>query len=178
MKKYSLGIIALIFLVITSHAEKVEISGTYQIQVACYDTYHEEVAMVLVPGKDKFSAKRHVLKLTPEMKKNLRLGQVVTVKGKKQKFRKKRMTKGQVRKAMFDCLKDGKGLPYQCAEMSEIIDKIKVDRKANAGAGKQAAAAGAHDHGELEIKPVADDHEVVEVSMIEHIEVTQIEAKK
>lgn len=170
MKPYAIFLTAALLPAMTLRAaEEVAITGTYQIQVACHESFHEEIVMLEVAGADKFSAERHVLKLTPDMKKGLRLGQTITVKGKRQKSSKQKMAKGQLRRHMVECLNHGKGLPYQCAEMGEIIAGIRMEAK---------APAAAHDHGELRLKAVADDHEIVEVQMVEHIEVTQVELNK
>ena len=126
--------------------------------------------MVRVPGKDKFSHTSHALAIDGENKNQLRIGQQIIVKGKKQKAVTKKMTKGQVRKAVYEHAQKGKGLPVNCENIGEIISKIQINKP-------EGAAAGAHDHGELQLKPMDDDHEMVDVHIMEHIEVTHIEAK-
>ena len=154
----------------TASAEEVEITGTFQIRIGCADTYHEETPMVQVPGKDKFSSTRHALKLDAETKKKFSIGETITVKGKKRKAATKKMSKAQVREAIVQHTQHGEGLPVNCKGISEIISKIQINKP-------EGAAAGAHDHGELQLKPVDDDHELVDVYIMEHIEVTHIEAK-
>ena len=152
-------------------AEEVELTGTFQVQIACADTHHEEIAMVQEAGDGRLSGKLHALNIDKNTRKKFKIGQTVTVKGKKRPYSTKKMTKGQIRKAMVEFIQDGKGMPAECSELGEIISKIQIKKP-------EQAAAGAHDHGELALKPVADDNEIVEVGIPAHIEVTHIEASK
>ena len=150
-----------------SAADQVELTGTYEIQVGCYGTYHEELSFIVIPGKDKFSGIRHALSLTGDQKKQLRSGSSqIKIRGKKQAAVTKKMTKGAVRKAMVDHIKSANGMPLHSKGMDVIISKISV---------APAAQAGAHDHGDLQLQAVDDDNEVIDVTVMAHIVVESIE---
>jgi hypothetical protein len=154
---------------VSGHAEEVEITGTFQIQISCADTHHEVIALVEETGNGRISGKQHALNIDRETQEKFKIGQKVTVKGRKKPFSTKKMTKGQIRKLMVEHTRHGRGLPVECSQLGEIISKIQIEKPAP----KQP---GAHNHGELKLKPMDDDNEVVEVNIMEHIEVTRIEA--
>lgn len=153
----------------TNAEENVEMTGTYQVRIGCHGTFHEETSFIAEPGKDKFSAKMHAVSLTPDQKNKLRIGMKIKIKGKKKAAAKKMMTKGQVRKAMYNYLKRSEGMPLNCKGMGDIISKITVQSN---------KSENAHDHGEIKLKKVDDDDDEVEVSFPAHIEVEAIEILK
>lgn len=155
-----------------SYAEEVEMTGTYSIQLSCGGNYHESVPVIKVPGNDGVGWRAHALDLDPETRKQFRVGQTVTVKGQKRPFMKKKLSKGQLRKAMVQALDKGEGIPYHGEEVAGVLSKIEVVKPAPKG------PRGLHDHGELELRPLEDDGELVEVYMREHIAVSRIEAAK
>lgn len=150
-------------------AEEVEINGRYELMVACYDTHHVELAQVVEPGKDKFSGVRHVLKLNQQQRAQLRIGMKLKVKGQRKPATHRKMSKAQIRKQMVDHITKREGLPLSCPEISKIMAKIQTVPKKG---GKKAPCG--HDHGKLELAAVEDDAELVEVSVPEHIEVTEL----
>ncbi len=150
------------------------ITGEYELAIACYETYHEEASYVVEPGVDKFSGVRHLLDIPVAMKKNLRSGVKITITGKKHEAVTKKISKGQVRKDMAQYIEKGMGLPYETKDMASIIKMIiKED-----GQVKGIEGAPNHDHGEVLLKPVDDDHEMIEVRIPEHVAVTRIDVIK
>lgn len=150
----------------------VVITGKYELVVACSDTHHETTAYVVEPGKDKFSGIRHLLDIPAAMKKDLRPGAKIRITGKKQVTVNKKMTKGQVRKNMADFIVKGIGVPHETKDMASIVKKmIKQD-------GQAKGAAENHNHGEVQLKPMDDDNEVIEVRIPEHIAVSRIDVIK
>ena len=175
MKQYTLVIITSIFVVITSHAEEVEISGTYQRMVACHDTHHVEMDLVVVAGKDKFSGVRHMVKISQEMRKQLRIGMKIQLRGERKPATKKQITKRKLREYMLKHFKRQEAIPYGHRDMSEIITKVKIVKDAKKARKKvRREEADAHDHGAFKLVPVADDSDVVVVDVPEYISVSKV----
>jgi hypothetical protein len=189
-----------LFSVIPLVAEDVEITGRYQLIIACHETYHEESSVLVEKGKSKFTGKYHSLDIPKSFRKNLRSGMRIKIKGKKKSSVKKKMTKGEVRKAMYKMLNNKEGLALRGKEVVHIMSKIKlmkkvVDKKQQITIGnnkKEKANNGInivkknntpvmissnqlHDHGELQLQAVSDDDEEVEVTIEAHISVNDIE---
>ena len=152
--------------------QAVELHGTYQVMVACHETHHVELAHLVEPGKDKFSGKRHLLALTQEQQALLRPGMRLKVKGVRRSKTTRQITKGEIRRQMFDHMTKRAGVPPECAAMGDIISKLKTGKKAN------AKAPCGHDHGELELIAADDDDELVEITVQAHIEVTEVAIEK
>lgn len=158
-------------------ADKIELSGTYQVRIICGEDGHEERFYLVEPGPDKFSGKYHLLSLAPELRKGLVSGARIRMLGEKQADQRKMLSKGQIRKDMYEYLKDGKGIPYESEDLSEIIAKLvekDPDHKPQAD-NENAAQDTQHKHPPLRLKKMADDDQVVEVRVPEHIAVSQIE---
>ena len=174
MKNYLFAAALLLGLFCPLAANEVEISGEYEQVIACADTHHELTSYVIEPGPDKFSGTRHLLDIPPEMKKDLQTGMKIRVVGVKRKPAEKKMTKGQVRRDMVQFIVKGTGLPYETNDMASIITKI-IKKEGNAKGGQDEPS---HDHGELELKPVDDDDEIIDVIIPEHVVVTKIDLIK
>ncbi len=149
--------------------EKVEITGTYLMQVACNDTYHEEISFVVEPGADKFSGINHAINLTPEQRMSIQAGSKIKIKGEKIPATTKKMTKGDIRKVMYTHINDKTGIPVNCKGIEEIVRKIATE---------PADKTQPHDHGKLKLKKLEDDDEEVEVTTMAHILVESIEIIK
>lgn len=155
----------------------VELTGTYQRLIACAETYHLEYAQLEEPGKDKASGVFHNLDIAPEQIADLPIGAKIKVEGQRKPARKEKTTKAQLRQHMFKHVTKREGLPWNCAGMEDVMSKIKrTDGKAKDP--KAAKAPCGHDHGEMELVPVADDAEVVEVHIPAHIVVKHLEIIK
>ncbi len=148
-------------------SNQVELTGTIEIVSACYETYHEELTYLVQPGKDKFSGIRHQVNIPENLKNKLIPGKTVTIKGRKEQSVTKKMTKGEVRKIMAKHIKNGEGIPVEVNGMDAIVEKI-VEAPAAKNSNNQ------HNHGEISLKPVADDNEIVEVTIPAHIVVETI----
>lgn len=159
---------------LSAEEANVVITGDYAQEIACCETHHELTSYVVEPGEDKFSGVRHLLDIPVAMKKDLRPGVKIRITGKKQERVTKKMSKGQVRKDMARFIVNGVGLPYETKDMASIIKRIiKED-----GGGKGVEDEKNHDHGEVRLMPVDDDHEMIEVGILEHIAVSRIEVIK
>jgi hypothetical protein len=163
-----------IFLYLTSAVlfadGEIEITGVYQMKVACFDNHFEEIPGVVQAGKDKFSGKFHALELSPSKKQELRIGMKVKVKGKKNPTKTFKMTKGELRRAMAKHIAKKEGLPYQCKKMKEVLAKMipaKEPSRRSKGARSTDKA--------LELAPSDDDDEIVEVRAMEHVVANTIE---
>lgn len=144
------------------------VTGTYQIQVACHDTHHVELALLEVPGKCKFSSERHILQMTPDQQASLQPGLKISIKGQRMPALTRMMTKAQVRRQMFEHMTQRAGVPPQCATMGDIVSKLKT------GKMDGAKSPCGHNHGNLKIVAAADDEELVEVSVPAHIKVSEV----
>ena len=78
---------------------------------------------------------------------------------------------------MYEYLKDGKGIPYESKDMSGILANLREDSAAEAPGAADGKAAGdaKHQHPPLRLKPMADDDEMVEVRILEHVVVSKLE---
>jgi hypothetical protein len=168
MKKMTIAATALWLCTISLMAlEEVELTGTYEVQVGCYNAYHEEISFVVERGKDKFSGIRHALSLTAEQKEKLISGKtIIKIRGKKQPAVTKKMTKAAVRQTVYHHQNTSDGMPLHCKDIEAIVSKI---------AEQSAASSRQHNHGALKLKPVEDDNEEVEVTIMSHIAVDAVE---
>ena len=89
------------------------------------------------------------------------------VVGQRKPLTKKKITKADVRKQMFEHMTKRAGVPLSCKDMGEIVSKLSTGKKG-------AKAACGHDHGQLELAAVEDDAEFVEVIIPAHIAVKEI----
>ena len=168
MKRTFLMLAMFISSVLYSKAtEQLEITGTYQVLIACHDTHHIELAQLVVPGKDKFSGRRHTLLLSQEQQSKLRSGMKLKVKGQRKAVTTTYMTKAEVRRLMFNHMTKRAGIPPSCKDMGDIIQNLKTEQK-----GGQSPCG--HDHGKLKLAAADDDDQRVEVTLPEYIEVSKI----
>lgn len=158
-------------------ADKVELSGTYQVRIACGQDGHEERSYLVEPGPDKFSGKYHLLNLPVDLRKGLVTGKRIRLVGEKQSDQTKMLSKGQIRKDMYEYLKDGKGIPYESKDLSGILANLREDSVAEPPAAADGKAPGdaKHQHPPLRLKPMADDNQMAEVRILEHIVVSKLE---